>query len=69
MGTDEVQDEELTRMYQVGISAGIEEAATVLMSEASNWFIEGKDVESKMLRSIANSLQRTARERHPGVPK
>jgi len=52
--------------FKVGISAGLEQAAGVLMQDAQAAFINDRDEEAKMLRKMAATLNAKAKEAHPG---
>ena len=65
MGTEE----DLNRTYQVGISAGLGEAAKFLRDHASRCFINNRDEEARLLRGFANTLDTMAKEKHPGAPE
>lgn len=61
-------EREAGRMYAVGQSAGLDEAAHDLLTRATVSFAQGRDEEAKMLRGLAQDFKKRAKERHPGVP-
>lgn len=61
-------EEHLNRAFQVGISAGLERAAKLLMEEATLRFRQGSDKDAKALRSLSAKLEKLGQKEHPGVP-
>lgn len=65
----EEDESELNRSYQVGISSGLDQAASLLMSEATSKFKAGQDNEARQLRCLSEDLKKLGKKAHPGVPK
>lgn len=52
--------------YKVGTSSGLQQAAGVLLTEATEAFTLGRDEEAQMLRKLANQLSAQSKKEHPG---
>ena len=61
-------DKEEERMYQLGISSGIERVSRVLMEDAAQRFTRNDDAVAEALRSHAVMFASLAKEAHPGPP-
>lgn len=67
--SNEEFESRLTHSFQVGISAGWDEVATWLHTQASNAFTRRKDSEANLLRDLADKARAKAKDLHPGPPK
>ena len=64
-----VIDKEEARTYALGQSSGLDEAAALLMSHATEQWALGRDDKiADRLRSLSHVLQTMAEKRHPGCP-
>ena len=63
--TEEEREQEQHRWFQVGKSAGLEEAAGRLMDGAKVFFERGIDDKADLLRSHAKHLKARSEEEHP----
>jgi hypothetical protein len=63
------EESELDRSYQVGIYAGLHQAAVLLLSEATRAFEVRQDIMADTLRELSEKLSKMAKEAHPGEPK
>ena len=65
----DVAEDELNRNYQLGISAGLERAANLLMERAGELFKGRNDEKAKELRGMADDFFTRAASEHPGPPE
>lgn len=64
------EQEALNHAYNVGRSAGLEEAGNLLMERAVESFKKGNDwKEADLLRALAAMLIQRGKDTHPGVSK
>jgi len=61
-------EERLNRTYQLGQSEGLSYAASILLSEASQYFERGLDEPARMLRKISEEIRDKAKEKRPAAP-
>ncbi len=67
--TEEEFEERLNRSYQVGVSAGMDRVAKMLMEDAAGYFKADQDEKAKLLRHKGKNFKSMADEAHPGPPE
>ena len=55
-----------THSFLVGISAGLEKAAQLLLKRAAESFTAGRDTEAMLMRALSKTLDEDGKKSHPG---
>lgn len=66
MSEPEENQKELNEAYELGASAGLEQASGVVLERAMEAFLS-KQPEATMLRGLSDKLKKLAEKRHPGT--
>jgi hypothetical protein len=62
------RENELDRTYNVGVAAGLDQAAERIMEVAVGDFKKGNDDSAEAFRALSSIIKQQAKEAHPGPP-